>query len=106
MLTDAATQAGRSTAMATPRSMIVDEALTPCYHCTSRCARRAFLLRGGGDEHRKAWIEGRLRRLIGIFAVDCAGYAIMDNHLHARLRLDSPRAAAWPAEEVARWSTL
>ena len=106
LLMDAVTQTGRSTAMATPRSMIVDEAVTPWYHCTSRCVRRAFLC-GDGKEHRKAWIEDRLRELVGIFAVDCAGYAVMDNHLHALLRLDSPRAAAWSAEEVARrWSTL
>ena len=88
---DAVTQAGRSTAMATPRSMIVDESLTRWYHCTSCCVRRAFLC-GDGNEHRKDWIEDWLRRLVGIFAVDRAGYAVMDNRLHALLRLDSPRA--------------
>jgi hypothetical protein len=92
--------------MATPRSMIVDERLTPWYHCVSRCVRRASLC-GEGKEHRKRWLEVRLRELVGIFAVDCAGFAAMDNHLHLLLRLDSPCAAAWSAEEVARrWSTL
>ena len=80
--------------MATPRSMIVDEAVTPWYHCTSRCVRRAFLC-GDGKDHRQAWIEDRLRELVGIFAIDCAGYAVLDNHLHALLRLDrrAPRPA-------------
>jgi hypothetical protein len=92
--------------MATPRSRIVDEAVTPWYHCTSRCVRRARLC-GQGKEHRKAWIEARLAALVGIFALDCGGFAVMDNHVHVLLRLDSPRAAAWSAEEVARrWSTL
>jgi hypothetical protein len=71
MLIDAVTQAGRSTAMATPRSMIVDEAVTSWFHCTSRRVRRAFLC-GDGKGHRKARIEDRLRELVAIFAVDCA----------------------------------
>jgi hypothetical protein len=92
--------------MATPRSMIVDEAVTPWYHCTSRCVRRAFLC-GEGHGHRKDWIQARLRELVGIFAIDCGGFAVMDNHLHLLLRLDSPRAEAWSPEEVARrWATL
>src|SRR4051794_6631136 len=106
LLIDAAYQAGRSTAMPTPRSMIVDEGVTPWYHCTSRCVRRVFLC-GEGKGDRKAWIEARLRELAGIFAIDCGGFAVMDNHFHVLLRLDSPRALAWSAEEVARrWSTL
>ena len=66
--------------MATPRSMIVDESVTPFYHCVSQCVRRAFLC-GEGAEHRKQWIENRVKELVGIFTIDCAGYAIMDNHL-------------------------
>ena len=87
--------------MATPRSQIVDPAVTPWYHCVSRCVRRAFLC-GEGFEHRKQWIEDRLQELAGIFAVDCAGFAVLDNHVHVLLRLDVPRAEAWSAEEVAR----
>src|SRR5579859_7776148 len=92
--------------MATPRSQIVDPAVTPWYHCVSRCVRRAFLC-GEGFEHRKQWIEDRLQELAGIFAVDCAGFAVLDNHVHVLLRLDVPRAEAWSAEDVARrWLVL
>ena len=92
--------------MATPRSQLVDELVTPWYHCVSRCVRRAFLC-GEGVSHRKEWIEERLRELVGIFAIDCAGFAVMDNHMHLLLRLDSQRAQAWSDEEVARrWLTL
>ncbi len=66
--------------MPAPRSTIVDEAVTPWYHCISRCVRRAFLC-GEGYEYRKKWIENRLKELVGVFAVELAGFAIMDNHL-------------------------
>lgn len=92
--------------MATPRSQIVDPQVTPWYHCISRCVRRAFLC-GEGFEHRKQWIEDRLKELVGLFAIDCAGFAIMDNHLHLLLRLDPQRAAGWSDEDVARrWCVL
>ncbi len=92
--------------MATPRCHLVDEVVTPWYHCVSRCVRKAFLC-GEGHSHRKDWIEARLRELVDIFALDCAGFAIMDNHLHLLLRLDSLRAQNWSNEEVARrWLTL
>ena len=92
--------------MATPRSQLVDESVTPWYHCISRCVRRARLC-GEGLEHRKDWIVHRLRELTEIFAVDCGAFAVMDNHLHLLLRLDSRRANEWSDEEVARrWLTL
>uniref|UniRef100_UPI0013EC6D16 hypothetical protein n=1 Tax=Paludisphaera rhizosphaerae TaxID=2711216 RepID=UPI0013EC6D16 len=92
--------------MATLRSKLVDESVTPWYHCVSRFVRRARLC-GDGASHRKDWIVHRLRELVGIFAVDCAGFAVMDNYLHLLLRLDSPRVRGWSDEEVARrWLTL
>jgi len=92
--------------MATPRLRIVDPEVTPWYHCISRCVRRAFLC-GEGFAHRKQWIEDRLQELVGLFAMDCAGFAVMDNHLHLLLRLDPQRGAGWTALEVAeRWLRL
>ena len=38
--------------MARPRSRLVDESVTPWYHGTSRCVRRARLC-GEGAAHRK-----------------------------------------------------
>ena len=92
--------------MTIARSKLVDEDVTPWYHCISRTVRKAFLL-GEGDVDRKQWIEDRLRELCGVFAVQCAGFAVMDNHLHLLLRLDSAAAAAWSDEEIARrWVRL
>ena len=87
--------------MPAPVALVVDESVTPWYHCISRCVRRAFLC-GEGRDHRKQWIQDHLRRLVEIFSVDCAGFSIMDNHLHVLLRLDSVRASLWSADEVAR----
>ncbi|WP_406700098.1 hypothetical protein V5E97_14780 [Singulisphaera sp. Ch08] len=92
--------------MSTPRSQLVDEAVTPWYHCISRCVRRARLC-GDDRAHRRDWIIARLRELVELFAIHCGGFAVMDNHLHLLLRLDSDRARAWSDEEVARrWLTL
>jgi hypothetical protein len=66
--------------MATPRSKIVDESVTPWYHCISRCVRRAMLC-GEGGEHRKQWIQDRLKLLVEFYAIDCAGFAIMDTSI-------------------------
>jgi hypothetical protein len=41
--------------------------------------RRAFLF-GGEVGHRKKWIEDRLKELVGIFAIERAGFSLMDNH--------------------------
>jgi hypothetical protein len=41
---------------------------SPGTHCISRCVRRAFLC-GQGFEHRKQWIEDRLKELVGVFVV-------------------------------------
>lgn len=92
--------------MPSPRAKLVDVAITPWYHCISRCVRRAFLC-GEGRSHRKEWIEQRLKELVGIFAIECAGFSLMDNHLHLLLRLDPAKVETWSGEEVARrWFDL
>jgi hypothetical protein len=84
-----------------PRSRLVDPFVTPWYHCISRCVRRAFLC-GEGAGHRKQWIEDRLKELVEIFAVECAGFYLIDNRLHLRLRLCPRRASGWSVEAAAR----
>ncbi|MBT8207067.1 MAG: transposase [Acidimicrobiia bacterium] len=92
--------------MAVPRSTVVDRSVIGCYHCISRCVRRAFLC-GGEFEHRKEWIRRRLERLVDTFSIDVAAYAIMSNHLHVIVRVDPHHAAEMPAREVVeRWSRL
>lgn len=91
--------------MAIARRQLIDAETTPYYHIMSRCVRRAFLcgedqLTGRDFSHRRQWIEDKLFELIEIFAIDVAAYAVMSNHYHLVLRIDSDLAKSWSMDEV------
>ncbi|MFT6028323.1 MAG: hypothetical protein ACI8O8_000047 [Oleiphilaceae bacterium] len=58
--------------------IVVSVADTPYYYVVSRCVRRTFLCgidreTGSNFEHRRLWIEGRIRILFSTFTIDiCA----------------------------------
>lgn len=85
---------------------------TPYYHVVSRCVRRAFLsgidhVTGQSYEHRRQWIEDRIRLLSSIFAIDIAAYAVMSNHYHIVVKICPEQTAQWSNREVLeRWSCL
>ncbi len=85
--------------MTVARSQLVDVNLTPWYHVISKTVRGAFLL-SQGEEDRKQWLEDRLRTLSGSFAVEVAGFSVLDNHLHVLLKLEPERKPmtkhCWP----------
>jgi len=94
--------------MRRPRREQFDPARHPWLHCTSRCVRKAFLCGGkdGRFDHRRQWVEDRLRLLSGAFAVEVASYAVMSNHFHVVLRMLPGTVGAWSASEVVRrWWT-
>lgn len=86
--------------------------ITPYYHCMTRCVRRGFLCgedaySGRNFEHRRGWIEERLLLLSQVFCIDIAGYAIMSNHYHVVVRVDTARAEALSTDEVIkRWRRI
>jgi hypothetical protein len=75
-------------------------------HVISRCVRKAYLC-GGREkkwDHRRRWVEDRLRELAGVFAVEVAAYAVMSNHVHAVVRMAPSASVGWSNREVAeRW---
>ena len=98
--------------MTRPRSSLISLADTPWYHVVNRCVRRAFLCgrdaaTGSNFDHRRGWIETRIRELASVFTIDVAAYAVMSNHYHAVLRVDAARAQALDDDEVLRrWTQL
>jgi hypothetical protein len=87
--------------MPTPRKYLLNLADPGWVHCVSRCVRRAYLA-GDAWEHRRVWIEERLRLLAATWACEVAAYAVMSNHIHVVVRVLPAVAATWSAEEVVR----
>jgi len=95
-----------------PRKTLVAIEDTPYYHVVSRCVRRAFLcgvdrITGQNYEHRRRWVEERIRLLSSIFSIDICAYAVMSNHLHIVVKLNTDEQDSWSNEEVlSRWASL
>jgi REP element-mobilizing transposase RayT len=89
--------------MAVPRAKLVDPQLTCWYHCISKCVRGELLL----DRVRKQWIQDRLEELVGIFAIEVAGFSVLDNHFHLLLHLNPKAPERWSkADVLRRWAQL
>ena len=98
--------------MAKPRKRLVSLQDTPYYHCICRCVRRAYLCgidptTGFDFNHRRGWIVTRIKQLAGVFAIDIYAYAVMSNHYHIVVKIDTRTSAGWNDQEVAdRWLRL
>jgi len=98
--------------MTRARKTLVDPETTSYYHCIGRCVRRAWLwgedrVSGRNYEHRKAWVTARLAELAEVFTIDVCAYAVMSNHYHLVVRLDTEKARALSEDEVvARYGRL
>jgi len=95
-----------------PRSLQIDLERTPYYHCVSRVVRRAYLcgmdhITGQSYQHRKTWLINRFQYLTQIFAVQITAYAVMDNHYHLVLYIDSHSSESWSDDEIIqRWKQI
>ena len=98
--------------MTIARRDIIPDGAEGVYHCMTRCVRRAFLCgndpyTGKSFEHRREWVQSRLKLLAGIFSIEIYAFAVMANHLHVILRTRPDQLDKWSDEEVAyRWLRL
>jgi len=98
--------------MPRPRKLQVSIDATPYYHCVSRCVRRAFLcgfdtLTGTSYEHRRDWVEKRILTLGQIFCINVCAYAVMSNHYHVVLYINTKEQAELSSHAVLRrWFQL
>ncbi len=98
--------------MTTARSQQICLEATRYYHCVSRCVRRTFLC--GYDEqsnksyeHRRGWIEDRIKQLSAIYCIDICAYAVMSNHYHLVLHVNMDQAQSLSdIEVIERWTSL
>lgn len=98
--------------MTVPRAMQINFQQTRYYHVVSRCVRRAYLcgfdkLTGRNFDHRKEWLIERVKQLSSIFSIQIASYAILSNHFHLVMYIDTETALTWTDDEViTRWGGL
>ena len=58
-------------------------------------------------EHRRGWIEDRLRVLSSLFSIELCAYAVMSNHYHLVVKLNPSESDGWSDDEVLnRWTAL
>jgi REP element-mobilizing transposase RayT len=98
--------------MTQARKTLVSLADTPYYHLITRCVRRTFLCgvdntSGKNYEHRRQWIEDRIRVLSTLFAIDLCAYAVLSNHIHIVAKLCPEQSEKWSTDEtLQRWTSL
>lgn len=98
--------------MTTARAKQIDLNSTPYYHCTSRCVRRAYLygkdpITGKDYSYRKAMVVNKIRYLASVFTIDICAYAVMSNHTHLVLHVNTSLSQRCSDEEIRRrWKRL
>ena len=91
----------------TARSEVFNPLEIAIAHVIQRCVRRCFLMGNDPDsgknfDHRKQWLEDRLRRFAAYFGIDLLTFCILSNHFHLVLRSRPDVVATWDDSEVAR----
>jgi REP element-mobilizing transposase RayT len=93
--------------MTVARCKIVNPEITPWYHCISHCVRKASLEKTAKRGDPKRWIQDRLEQLVDIFAIDVAGFSVMDNHFHVLAHLNVKASRQWTKHAtLTRWAKL
>lgn len=90
--------------VACARRKLLGGARKAVFHCSTRCAGRAFLcgrdpLTGKDYSHRRDWIINREEQLAQLFTIEVEFRAEMSNHLHVVLRTRPEIAKRLPPRE-------
>ena len=94
------------------RAEIFDPSEIAAVHVMARTNRRCFLmgedqLTGKNFDHRKRWIEVKLKQLAANFGIDLLAFSCLSNHFHLVLRSRPDVVKTWDDTEIAlRWWTL
>ena len=93
------------------RAEIFDPSEIVAVHTMARTNRRCFLMgddqfTGKNFDHRKRWIEDKLKHLAANFGIDLLAFSCLSNHFHLVLRSRPDVVKTWDDTEVARrwWS--
>ena len=98
--------------MTVSRRKLIEPQITPYYHIINRCVRRAYLCgddpySGKNYQHRRGWIVNKIKKLSEVFCIDVCAYAVMNNHYHLVLKIDTQQQQALsPQEVISRWLQL
>lgn len=98
--------------MTTARAAQIDYSTTRYYHLMNRCVRRSYLCgtdkeTGKDYNHRKQWLVDRIKYLASIFSVHICAYAVMSNHYHVVLYVNTELTQSWSSNEIIlRWTRL
>ena len=94
------------------RAEIFDPSEIAAVHVMARANRRCFLMghdhfTGKNFDHRKRWIEDKLKQLAANFGIDLLAFSCLSNHFHLMLRSRPDVVKTWDDTEVARrWWAL
>jgi hypothetical protein len=94
------------------RAEIFDPSEIVAVHLIGKTVRSCYLMgvderSGKNFDHRKRWIEEKLKTLAANFGIDLLAFSCMSNHFHLLLRSRPDVVATWDDTQVAmRWWQL
>lgn len=78
----------------------------------TQCVQQRFLcgqdaITGNCFEHRRAWVEDRIKLLAQHFSIDVCAYAIMHNHYHIVLKVNKTKASTLNNSDIIHhWTSI
>ena len=94
------------------RAEIFDPSEIAAVHLIGKTVRSCYLMgfderSGKNFDHRKRWIEEKLKQLAANFGIDLLAFSCLSNHFHLLLRSRPDVVATWDDTQVAlRWWQL